>query len=229
MGSAFPQLCEAGFYCNRTGLHTPAGHCAAGYYCPQGSLDPHATLCPAGHYCPLGTLFPLPCPLGTMKSEIWFFFHTFITKISGRGGDGYHWHTNSLFLFCFVNELIRKQLDSCCWTQIQHLQSFFSLQHCDTHLRHSLKFGNGNLSVIEAFIFPSVCKNNFRHMVVYLHNCILVLRQKPRIILEFSSSCVCLWIVICTVCSWGWGKYFTISTNAFDQTWCLRTHSGFKV
>lgn len=70
-GSAFPQLCEVGFYCNQTGLHGPAGHCAAGYYCPQGSLNPHATPCPAGHYCPLGTLFPLPCPLGTMKSEIW--------------------------------------------------------------------------------------------------------------------------------------------------------------
>lgn len=70
LGSAFPQLCEAGFYCNRTGLHAPAGHCAAGYYCPQGSSDPHATPCPAGHYCPLGTLFPWPCPLGTMKSEI---------------------------------------------------------------------------------------------------------------------------------------------------------------
>lgn len=76
MGSAFPQLCEAGFYCNRTGLDTPAGYCAAGYYCPQGSSDPHATPCPAGHYCPLGTLFPLPCPLGTMKSEIWLLhFH----------------------------------------------------------------------------------------------------------------------------------------------------------
>lgn len=76
VGSAFPLLCQAGFYCNRTGLHTPAGHCAAGYYCPQGSLDPLATPCPAGHYCPLGTLFPLPCPLGTMKSEIWLLlFH----------------------------------------------------------------------------------------------------------------------------------------------------------
>lgn len=68
-GSAYPQLCEAGSYCNQTGLEAPAGHCAAGYYCPKGSIDPYATLCPTGHYCPLGSPLPLPCPLGTMKSE----------------------------------------------------------------------------------------------------------------------------------------------------------------
>lgn len=73
MGSAFPQPCEAGFYCNRTGLHAPAGLCAAGYYCSKGSSGPDATPCPAGHYCPDGTLFPWPCPLGTIKSEILLF------------------------------------------------------------------------------------------------------------------------------------------------------------
>ncbi len=69
LGSALPQPCEAGVYCNQTGLDAPAGPCAAGYYCPEGSLDPRATPCPTGHYCPLGTPLPLPCPLGTIKSK----------------------------------------------------------------------------------------------------------------------------------------------------------------
>ncbi|XP_075892173.1 uncharacterized protein LOC142895201 [Nelusetta ayraudi] len=67
-GSAYPQLCEAGSYCDRTGLEVPAGHCAAGYYCPTGSSEVHAVPCTSGHYCPLGTPLPLPCPPGTMKS-----------------------------------------------------------------------------------------------------------------------------------------------------------------
>ncbi|GLD57311.1 zonadhesin-like isoform X1 [Lates japonicus] len=70
LGSAYPQPCEAGSYCNKTGLDAPVGPCAAGYYCPKGSLDPHATPCPTGHYCPLGTPLPLPCPIGTIKSSL---------------------------------------------------------------------------------------------------------------------------------------------------------------
>ncbi|XP_074536526.1 uncharacterized protein LOC141798463 [Halichoeres trimaculatus] len=70
VGSAHPQPCEAGSYCNQTGLDAPAGPCAAGYYCPKGSLDPHASPCPTGHYCPLGALLPQPCPVGTIKSFI---------------------------------------------------------------------------------------------------------------------------------------------------------------
>ena len=69
LGSAYPQPCEAGSYCNQTGLDAPAGPCAAGYFCPKGSFDPYTTSCPIGHYCPLGTPLPLPCPLGTIKSE----------------------------------------------------------------------------------------------------------------------------------------------------------------
>lgn len=68
-GSAHPKLCDAGSYCDQTGLEVPAGHCAAGYYCPKGSSEANATLCPRGHYCPLGTPLPLPCPPGTIKSE----------------------------------------------------------------------------------------------------------------------------------------------------------------
>ncbi|XP_030258688.1 zonadhesin isoform X7 [Sparus aurata] len=70
LGSAYPQPCEAGSYCNQTGLDAPAGPCAAGYFCPKGSFDPHTTSCPTGHYCPLGTPLPLPCPLGTIKSSL---------------------------------------------------------------------------------------------------------------------------------------------------------------
>lgn len=69
-GSAYPHLCEAGFYCNRTGLDVPAGPCAAGFHCPWGSSDPYANPCPTGHYCPMGTPLPIPCPLGTIKREI---------------------------------------------------------------------------------------------------------------------------------------------------------------
>ncbi|KAI4815467.1 hypothetical protein KUCAC02_005611 [Chaenocephalus aceratus] len=70
LGSAFPLPCEAGSYCNKTGLDVPTGPCAAGYYCPKGSLNPHASLCPPGHYCPPGTLLPLPCPVGTIQSSL---------------------------------------------------------------------------------------------------------------------------------------------------------------
>ncbi|XP_077422977.1 uncharacterized protein LOC144052618 isoform X3 [Vanacampus margaritifer] len=68
VGSAYPQPCETGFYCNQIGLEAPNGPCAAGYYCPKGSEDSHASLCPAGHYCPSGTPLPLPCPLGTIQN-----------------------------------------------------------------------------------------------------------------------------------------------------------------
>ncbi|XP_034557340.1 zonadhesin [Notolabrus celidotus] len=70
VGSSYPQPCEAGSYCNQTGLDAPEGPCAAGYHCPKGSLDPHASPCPTGHYCPLGALLPQPCPIGTIKSFI---------------------------------------------------------------------------------------------------------------------------------------------------------------
>lgn len=71
-GSAYPEPCDAGSYCDQTGLEVPAGRCAAGYYCPRGSSEAHATPCPRGHYCPLGTLLPLPCPPGTIKSQPFF-------------------------------------------------------------------------------------------------------------------------------------------------------------
>ncbi|MED6232417.1 hypothetical protein ATANTOWER_029578, partial [Ataeniobius toweri] len=69
LGSAYPKLCDVGFYCNQTGLDAPAGPCMAGYYCPWGSSDPYVNPCPSGHYCPVGTPLPIPCPLGTTKSS----------------------------------------------------------------------------------------------------------------------------------------------------------------
>ncbi|XP_037836575.1 multiple epidermal growth factor-like domains protein 11 [Kryptolebias marmoratus] len=70
LGSAYPHPCEAGFYCNHTGLDVPAGPCVAGYHCPWGSSDPYVNPCPTGHYCPVGTPLPMPCPLGTIKRSL---------------------------------------------------------------------------------------------------------------------------------------------------------------
>lgn len=101
-GSAYPQLCEAGSYCDRTGLEVPAGHCAAGYYCPTGSSEAHAMPCPSGHYCPLGTPLPLPCPPGTMKSEPrWLLFFAVI---------GLWVLDSSSYIMSFSNLIIINQL-----------------------------------------------------------------------------------------------------------------------
>ncbi|TSQ58043.1 Sodium channel subunit beta-3 [Bagarius yarrelli] len=69
VGSTLPQLCNAGLYCNQTGLSAPVGFCPAGFYCPKGSSDPYATPCPPGHYCPRGTAVPLPCLPGTLRNS----------------------------------------------------------------------------------------------------------------------------------------------------------------
>ncbi|CAL8373179.1 unnamed protein product, partial [Gadus morhua 'NCC'] len=68
-GSSQPRPCDAGSYCNTTGLAAPGGLCGAGYHCTRGSADPHALPCPAGHYCPRGSPEPLPCPVGTIKDS----------------------------------------------------------------------------------------------------------------------------------------------------------------
>lgn len=69
VGSSLPRPCDAGFYCNESGLHIPVGLCSPGFYCPTGSSDPNAVLCAPGHYCPRGTPLPLPCPQGTLRSK----------------------------------------------------------------------------------------------------------------------------------------------------------------
>nr|XP_009672374.1 PREDICTED: zonadhesin-like [Struthio camelus australis] len=92
MGSAFPQpcplgyysnstgntriedclLCDAGHFCNGTGLSSPSGLCEAGFYCSGGALSPkppRTTVsggpCPPGHYCAVGSSRAQPCPAGS--------------------------------------------------------------------------------------------------------------------------------------------------------------------
>nr|XP_055052406.1 zonadhesin isoform X1 [Misgurnus anguillicaudatus] len=104
VGSMLPQPCDAGSYCNQTGLHTPVGLCFAGFYCPTGSSDPNAVLCPSGHYCPRGTPLPLPCPQRTLRSSPggssvedcqqcppgYFCEHIGLTEPSGLCSEGYY-------------------------------------------------------------------------------------------------------------------------------------------
>uniref|UniRef100_A0AAV2J5J6 Chitin-binding type-2 domain-containing protein n=1 Tax=Knipowitschia caucasica TaxID=637954 RepID=A0AAV2J5J6_KNICA len=35
LGASYPLLCQAGFFCNQTGLDAPAGPCAPGFFCPK--------------------------------------------------------------------------------------------------------------------------------------------------------------------------------------------------
>ncbi|KAM7082943.1 uncharacterized protein J5F26_014046 [Ciconia maguari] len=92
MGSAFPQpcppgyysnssgntgiedclLCDAGYFCNGTGLVSPAGLCEAGFYCSGGTISPKPLRttarggpCPPGHYCVVGSSRAQPCPAGS--------------------------------------------------------------------------------------------------------------------------------------------------------------------
>ncbi|XP_014797053.1 PREDICTED: multiple epidermal growth factor-like domains protein 11 isoform X3 [Calidris pugnax] len=92
LGSAFPQpcppgyysnstgntgiedclLCDAGYYCNGTGLVSPTGLCEAEFYCSGGAISskpPRTTVsggpCPPGHYCVVGSTRARPCPAGS--------------------------------------------------------------------------------------------------------------------------------------------------------------------
>lgn len=58
-GSASPQWCDAGYYCNETKDKVP---CPAGFYCPERSPSPIP--CPAGSYCDFQSINPSRCPLG---------------------------------------------------------------------------------------------------------------------------------------------------------------------
>ncbi|CDJ29124.1 Cast multi-domain protein, related [Eimeria mitis] len=60
--------CPAGYYCDTTGLSSPAGACPAGKYCPEGTDSPtNAKDCTTGHMCPEGSAAPVPCPRGTKQ------------------------------------------------------------------------------------------------------------------------------------------------------------------
>ncbi|KYO38996.1 hypothetical protein Y1Q_0022586 [Alligator mississippiensis] len=70
-------LCDAGYFCNRTGLSSPTGLCGAGFYCSGGAVSPQSPMttssggpCPPGHYCVVGSSRAQPCPAGSY-SPFW--------------------------------------------------------------------------------------------------------------------------------------------------------------
>ncbi|CAM4612397.1 unnamed protein product [Lepidochelys kempii] len=70
-------LCDAGYFCNGTGLIFPAGVCEAGFYCTRGAVSPRPSMttssggpCPPGHYCTVGSSRAQPCPAGSY-SPFW--------------------------------------------------------------------------------------------------------------------------------------------------------------
>jgi len=72
------KACDPGSYCAAAGLTAATGPCKAGHFCMAGAQEetPPTVVgvssygkCPTGHYCPAGTAWPLPCPVGTFRSE----------------------------------------------------------------------------------------------------------------------------------------------------------------
>ena len=61
--------CDAGKFCNDSGLTEPTDLCDAGWFCPESSTHSKTNLCSQGAYCPKGTDQELLCPPGTF-SEI---------------------------------------------------------------------------------------------------------------------------------------------------------------
>ena len=59
------QPCDAGHYCNETGMLNAGPNCIEGFYCGNGSVSPKQLLCPSGYFCPNGVVAPIPCPEGT--------------------------------------------------------------------------------------------------------------------------------------------------------------------
>ena len=62
--------CDAGKYCNDTGLFAPSDDCDPGFYCPGGNdlPNPIETVCPIGLHCPRGSAVPQPCDPGTFAN-----------------------------------------------------------------------------------------------------------------------------------------------------------------
>ena len=75
-GSADPQPCPAGQYCQFDGLATPTGNCTAGYYCASRAMTATPTdvatgnICPAGYYCVEGSGWPTSCSPGTYSPSM---------------------------------------------------------------------------------------------------------------------------------------------------------------
>ena len=61
--------CDAGMFCDQSGLLEPSGLCQEGFYCEIGSSSARPTqgICFAGAYCPKGSAYPTPCPAGTFN------------------------------------------------------------------------------------------------------------------------------------------------------------------
>ena len=62
--------CQAGHYCEGTGLSAPSGVCSERYYCPSDAMidspEPMGYECPAGFYCLNQTATPTACDPGTL-------------------------------------------------------------------------------------------------------------------------------------------------------------------
>ena len=58
-------VCDAGAFCNTTGLSAPAGNCSAGYFCPSGSSVATERACDRGFYCPPASGAQIASPVGT--------------------------------------------------------------------------------------------------------------------------------------------------------------------
>ena len=57
--------CDAGKFCNGTGLIEPTDLCSPGFYCDGGADTPTQRDCPQGNFCPRGSTSPTPCLGGT--------------------------------------------------------------------------------------------------------------------------------------------------------------------
>lgn len=61
-------LCDAGFYCNATGLAAPTGRCSAGFTCPPGAVTGVEAPVPAGAFAVAGSVNYTLCPPGSYQS-----------------------------------------------------------------------------------------------------------------------------------------------------------------
>jgi hypothetical protein len=68
--------CTPGYYCNSTGLTTPAGKCSAGYYCSSGASTSTPSdgitgdICQQGYNCPLGSSAQQYCSPGYYQNQV---------------------------------------------------------------------------------------------------------------------------------------------------------------
>ena len=62
--------CDAGKFCNDSGLELPVGDCLPGYYCPKGQKSATAIKCSLGHFCVGGRGAEEPCRSGTYQDSL---------------------------------------------------------------------------------------------------------------------------------------------------------------